>query len=107
MNIRWTDTVLSSKQGNISVYEHLLNLFVEEWSAEMNYSKYFDDCSPSLCTYTTTDRTNLSYAITLMISLYGGLIILLRLISPFLIHLFFKIKYFSRNTTPNLSKFKN
>lgn len=63
----------------------------------MNYSKYFNSCAPLSCSYTTTDLTNLSHAITLFISLYGGLIIILRLISPIVIRILLKCKYRSRN----------
>ncbi|UJR07950.1 hypothetical protein I4U23_012229 [Adineta vaga] len=36
-------------------------------------------CAPSFCTYNTIERMHLSNAMTLFISLYGGLIIILRL----------------------------
>lgn len=99
MDLNWSDLVLSSEQHNISVSDHLLNLFIEEWSTKMNYSKYFDACAPLYCSYTSTDPINLSYAVTLFISVYGGLIIIFRLISPFLIKIFLKFKHCLRSTS--------
>ncbi len=76
---------------------------MDEWSTQMNYVKYFHQCAPSRCTYTTTDKINLSYAVTLFISLYGGLIIIFRLISSFLVNILFKCHL--RNTNVNSGNF--
>jgi hypothetical protein len=84
---------LSSKQQNTTLYNYLLTLFIDEWSTEVNYSKYFDQCASLSCSYITTDQTNFSYAVTIFISLYGGLTIILRLISPFLVKIFLKLKH--------------
>ena len=92
--------MLPSKQQNLSLHDYLLDLFIEEWSTKMNYSMYFDVCAPSFCTYTTTAQTHFFYAITLLISLYGGLIIMLRLIAPFLVDALLKFEHRFRN--PNI-----
>jgi len=89
----------------MSVNAYLLDLFMDDWSTQMNYLKYFHQCAPSRCTYTTTDKINLSYAITLFISLYGGLIIIFRLISSFLVNILFKCHL--RNTNVNSGNFLN
>ena len=98
MRINWTKSILSSSGQYSSVNNHLHNLFIEEWSTEINYSKYFTECAPSFCKYNATAQIHGSYAITLFISLYGGLISIFRLIAPFLINIWFKLKYRSRNT---------
>ncbi|UJR18380.1 hypothetical protein I4U23_005284, partial [Adineta vaga] len=95
------NSVLSSEHKNISVINHLNTLFIENWSVEINYLTYFDQCSPSRCTYTRNNHVNLSYGITLFISLYGGLIIILRLVASFLIDILFKSKNHSRNSNFN------
>ncbi|CAF1176295.1 unnamed protein product [Adineta steineri] len=102
IQLNWTNSVLTSKQQNASVIDYLDDLFIEEWSIEMNYSKYFDECAASYCTYTTTDRNDFTYAITLSISLYGGLIVIFRLIAPFLISSAMKLRYRPRNANVNL-----
>ncbi|UJR17612.1 hypothetical protein I4U23_004508 [Adineta vaga] len=100
-NFNWNHSLVSSKHDNNSVINYFQNLFIENWSSNMNYSTYFDQCSSSICTYTTTGHTNLSYGITLFISLYGGLIIILRLIASYLIHVLFKCKDRSNNFNEN------
>ena len=75
-------------------------MFVDDWIPTFNYSIYFQNCNPSICTYTITDQINYSYAITLFISLYGGLIMLLRLISPLIIK---TISKFSHRQTNRIS----
>ncbi|CAF1633602.1 unnamed protein product, partial [Adineta steineri] len=97
MDVNWIDSVLTSKQQNLSVNDYFNNLFIEEWLPQINYSEYFNECQPSVCTYTATDRANISYAITLFISLYGGLVIILRLIASFLVSVSLKFKHRSRN----------
>ncbi|CAF1165707.1 unnamed protein product [Adineta ricciae] len=89
---------LTSQYENMSVADNLNRLFATNWSWNLNYSRYFDQCSPSMCTYTITTRTVLSYAITLFISLYGGLIIILRLISSHIIDLLVKYANRANNT---------
>lgn len=107
MNLNLTDYILPSNKQNLSIYDHLDDLFVDQWLTETNYSKYLDNCNPSLCTYTTTDQVNLSYVIALFVSLYGGLIITLRFIAPFLVNILLKLKYHSNNTNndSNISNF--
>ncbi|CAF3904501.1 unnamed protein product [Adineta steineri] len=101
INFHANNSVLTSKHENKSVNEYLNNLFIMNWSTEIDYTKYFHQCSPSNCTYSKKDRTELSYGITLFISLYGGLIIILRLIASWSIDILSKIKCCSRETNEN------
>lgn len=66
---------------------------MEEWSTEFDYYKYFVACGVQSCTYTNDLQTSYIYAITLFLSLYGGLIIVLRLIAAFLVNLSLRIKH--------------
>ncbi|CAF1358045.1 unnamed protein product [Adineta ricciae] len=86
-----------SKQEKISLKENLNNLLIEEWITNINYSIYFEKCSPLKCFYTETNRMNYSYAITFLFSLYGGLVIILRLISMVLIKILFQLKIYQVN----------
>ena len=97
MNLNLTDYILHGEKSNLTLYDYLSNILIDEWTTTLNYSKYFVDCNPSVCTYTTTDLINYSYAVTLFISLYGGLILILRSISPFLINILLKLKYQQTN----------
>ncbi|CAF1018049.1 unnamed protein product [Adineta steineri] len=99
MGVNWTDSVLTSKQQNLSVNDYFNNLFIEEWLTKINYTQYFNECHPSVCTFTATDRADISYAITLFVSLYGSLVIILRLIASFLVTVSLKFKHRSRNAS--------
>ena len=97
MNLNLSDYVLLSNRTNHTLYNHLSNLLIDEWTTTLNYTAYLKNCNPSTCTYTTTNTINYSYAITLFISLYGGLILMLRSISSFLINILSKLKCRSTN----------
>jgi hypothetical protein len=101
MNLNWSDHVLITEKENISLNDHLLNLFLEEWLTTINYSMYFQKCAPSFCTYKTIVKTNFVYAFTLLISLYGGLVFIFRLIAPFMVNITLEFKRHSRNIRIN------
>ncbi|CAF1203034.1 unnamed protein product [Adineta ricciae] len=86
----WTSNILLSNDDSTSVNDFLSNLFILNWSVNINYSVYFNKCSPLYCTYTKTNRVNPSYAITLFISLYGGLVIIFRLVAVFSVNVMFE-----------------
>lgn len=90
--MNWTTSILSSKHENISVLDYLNVFFIDHWSIKINYLAYFDQCMPAICTYTTVDRVAVAYAITLFISLYGGLVIILRFVASCLIDTVLKLK---------------
>lgn len=83
-----------TNKSNLTVYDHLSNLFIDKWMTTINYSDYFHNCNPSMCTYTTSSKIDYSYTVNLFISLYGGLILILRLISFFIIKLISKSRSF-------------
>jgi hypothetical protein len=62
-------------------------LFVENWLTRIHYSSYFDQCSPSLCSYTYIEQVNLFYTVTLLLGLYGGLSFVLKWFCPRIIRL--------------------
>ncbi|CAF4167289.1 unnamed protein product, partial [Adineta steineri] len=106
LNISFMDSILVSPKQNKTVYDHLSDLFTDEWSIDTNYSKYYSECAPTSCTYTIIDQINFSYAFTLLISIYGGLIIILRLIAPFLVNISMKFNCCSRNRGIHLWSYK-
>ncbi|CAF1253647.1 unnamed protein product [Adineta steineri] len=101
INFHANNSALTSKHEKLSVNKYLNDLFIMNWSTDTDYTKYFHQCSPSNCTYLKKDGTELSYGITLFISLYGGLIIILRLIASWSIDILSKIKCCSRERNEN------
>ncbi|CAF3979496.1 unnamed protein product [Adineta steineri] len=92
-NFKLVDLPLSSSRRNISVNDLVSDLFIEQWSTKIDYTNYFNQCAPLVCTYSTIDSTNLSSILPLLISLYGGLTAILRLIAPLLIKIIWKIRH--------------
>ncbi|CAF3433755.1 unnamed protein product, partial [Rotaria sp. Silwood2] len=60
---------------NATIAELIDNLFIEQWIATINYSSYFEQCSPLLCSYTYIEQFNLLYTVTVLLGLQGGLTI--------------------------------
>ncbi|CAF1154323.1 unnamed protein product [Adineta ricciae] len=83
LNRKHVNPILSSHYQNISIMNYLEVLFVEDWSPDIDFASYFNRCSPSMCTYTITGRTKFLSLLTLFISVYGGLTIILRLIASY------------------------
>lgn len=102
MNLNSNDLRLENENRNLTVNDHISNLFVDKWSHELNYSSYFDGCHPLSCSYRTRGHKSLSYAIATFVSLYYGLIVTLRFVSWSLIRIVFQIrKYANRERTAN------
>ena len=98
MNSSLPTYVLSEKKENKTIYDYFQSLFLDEWLIDVNYSLYFYECSPLFCTYTITEKTNFLAALTLLISLYGGLIFIFRSFTPFLVRIICKLNDNQRNS---------
>ncbi|CAF1532537.1 unnamed protein product, partial [Adineta steineri] len=81
---------------NTTVRDLVNVLFVEDWSTQINYSSYFEQCSPSMCSYTYIQQFNLIYTITFLISIYGGLTIALKWICPWIVRLVAKMNQYRK-----------
>ncbi|CAF1442062.1 unnamed protein product [Adineta ricciae] len=100
-NFNSTNSILSSTQQNLSLYDHLEDLFIDHWSIDTNYSEYFRQCAALSCSYTTKDKKNIYYALTILISLYGGFTTILRFFIPYFINMMFNLK--SQSTNNNMT----
>jgi hypothetical protein len=76
---------------NTPIIDLVNKLFIENWTITINYSSYFDQCKPSLCSYTYIEQVNLFYTVTVILSLYGGLTLILQWLSPIIIRLLITI----------------
>ncbi|CAF3112543.1 unnamed protein product [Rotaria sp. Silwood2] len=62
-------------------------LMVEEWKVDSNFEGYYNTCAPTTCTYTNIRRMDLLYVIATIAGLFGGLVIVLRLLTPVIVRL--------------------
>ncbi|CAF1154473.1 unnamed protein product [Adineta ricciae] len=77
--------------SNTTIAELVNELFLEDWSIDKNYSLYYEQCSPLVCSYTIVEKFNIIYIITLVLGLQGGITIVLKWFCPKMIRLGFKI----------------
>lgn len=95
INAAFTPIPLSSNTSrfpmNTTVKDLFKDLFVEDWSTMINYSSYFEHCSPSLCSYTYVQQLNSIYTLTFLLSIYGGMTIVLKWVCPRIVRLLTKI----------------
>ncbi|CAF0796397.1 unnamed protein product [Didymodactylos carnosus] len=61
---------------NSSIEFIVQQLMVEEYLVNKSYEKYFDQCSPSSCTYSYTGSQDEIDIATSLIGLYGGLVVI-------------------------------
>ena len=69
------------------LYKILDNLMVENWSTSVSYDSYFKQCAPSYCIYSITQRRDIVLIVTILLGLFGGLNIALKILIPFVIRL--------------------
>lgn len=70
---------------NASVGDLSSALFLESWSSNVSYEKYFDGCAPDSCRYSYVDHANVLYTFTTLLGLYGGLHVVVSWFSAHLI----------------------
>ena len=54
----------SRYQLNTTVRELVSKLFIEEWSTQVSYDRYFNQCAPSFCSYSYIDNAYPLYVAT-------------------------------------------
>ncbi|CAF3850194.1 unnamed protein product [Rotaria sp. Silwood1] len=66
----------------MTVFEIFQQLFVEDWQISSNFEGYYNTCAPSACIYTYNKRMDVLFIVSTVISITGGLLIILRLFIP-------------------------
>jgi hypothetical protein len=81
---------------NTTMFNLVQELFTEEWPTAINCSAYFDQCSPSLCSYTYIEQVNPFYTVTVLLGLYGGLTFILKWICRNIIYMMAKVYWWRK-----------
>jgi hypothetical protein len=68
------------------------NLFLEGWIINTSYEKYFNACQPLFCQYTDEHKNSFVRVLAAIISLYGGLRVVLTLLIPIIVRFMRKKK---------------
>ncbi|CAF1466772.1 unnamed protein product, partial [Adineta steineri] len=83
--------VLEPPSINTSVIDLINKLFIDNWFITINYTLYFNQCLPTVCSYTYIQKLNSLYTITRLLGLCGGLTVVLKWICPTFMCLLAKI----------------
>ena len=79
----------SSRRSRFSPTTKIETLFrefmLEDWSVSPSFEGYYRSCAPIACTYAVTQRWELLYIASTIISFFGGLVVTLRLLVPTLV----------------------
>ncbi|CAF4095758.1 unnamed protein product [Rotaria sp. Silwood1] len=67
-------------------------LFIDFWSSEISYERYYNACEPTHCTYLYAGRFDVLYALTVFLSVINGLSVGLRSIVPTMVQLAYKLR---------------
>jgi hypothetical protein len=78
-------TNLTKFSPNTPVEEIVNKMMIETWDEKVQYSQYYEECAPKICSYFVTSRNNALYVFTTMIGLFGGLSVALRIIVPLIV----------------------
>lgn len=80
------DPALSRFPPNISIKTILQDMMIERWNISRSYNSFYESCAPIYCTYSQTIRTKTIFGVLLtLISMIGGLIVSLRIITPHIV----------------------
>jgi hypothetical protein len=67
-------------------------MFIESWTSNVSYERFFNRCNPSICTYKYYYRFDILELLTTFLSVYGGLSLGIRFIVPYLVRMIKKIR---------------
>nr|AEN94405.1 hypothetical protein [Adineta vaga] len=70
---------------NSTIQQILDKMMVEEWNTSIIYEDYYKECHPSECTYINQTKNTAIYIVTTIIGLIGGLMTILKIITPRLV----------------------
>ena len=85
------DSLSSRFLPNMTVEELIPSMFLETWSSNLSYAAFFTQCHPLSCSYSVSQQKNTLQIITILLSIYGGLTMILRYIAPVLNNISIKI----------------
>jgi hypothetical protein len=67
-------------------------MFIESWSSNVSYERFFNSCAPSHCTYKYYYRFDALELLTTFLSVYAGLSLVIRFMVPYFVNLIKKIR---------------
>ncbi|UJR22279.1 hypothetical protein I4U23_025339 [Adineta vaga] len=91
-------SVPSRYKLNSSVEFILSQLMIEEWFSNISYENYYAECAPSSCSYSYLTHRPAVDVLTIILGLYGGLVIIMNVVVLILLALWKQIIDYRRLT---------
>jgi hypothetical protein len=86
------DPMLSRFPRNTTIAKIVKEIMIERWNSSTSYDRFYESCAPSYCTYSKKIRTKtIIEVIITLLSLIGGLIVPLQIITPHLVKFIFRL----------------
>ena len=88
LNVTPLNPNLSSRYAPTTTLDVAISrLLIEDWKVTTNVAAHYDQCKPSICTYTYVARLSPLYVVTSVLGLLGGLSVVLRLTVPVIVRI--------------------
>ncbi|CAF1596374.1 unnamed protein product [Adineta ricciae] len=92
VSVKPLDSELPSRYSSNTLIEKIFDeMMVEDWNYSYSYEQFYHKCQPKSCSVTYERKINIIYIITFIVSLIGGINIILRMISPIIIKIILKL----------------
>ncbi|CAF4604494.1 unnamed protein product [Rotaria sp. Silwood2] len=86
----------SSSVSNFAINDTIETManrvFIDFWSNETSYEKYYTACAPISCSYVKQQHLNPVYALTMFLNVFSGLSVVLKYIVPLLVGMAYKLR---------------
>lgn len=73
---------------NATIQTMVNELFIEQWVGESNYTAFYIQCQPSLCTYAYVSKGGIATAVATIIGLFGSLSLAMKTAAPIIVYLY-------------------
>ena len=67
-------------------------LFIESWTSEASYERFFNACAPTYCIGTYHYRFDALDLLTTFLSVYSGLVMALRFFTPYFVSIVRRVR---------------
>ncbi|CAF4164670.1 unnamed protein product, partial [Adineta steineri] len=82
-------SILDLNNTRFSPHDHIEtimnSLMIETWNEKIDYDKYYEQCAPEQCTYVYTSANNPFQTVTVIIGLFGGLSVVMKIVVQFVV----------------------
>lgn len=81
---------------------YILNqLAIEEWQTTFHFENFFNACIPITCSYRRSVRMEILYVVSVVVSIVGGLVTILRLVVPYAVWFIYHVVKLVRSKRSN------